>query len=76
MFKVNSKDIRMMKPTDTTEVSSGLIRPRRSHVRCSIKKAVLENFAIFTGKQLCWSLFYKVTGFQACNFIGRDSKHR
>ena len=24
---------------------------------CSIKKAVLKNFAIFTGKHLCWSLF-------------------
>ena len=22
------------------------------------KKAVLENFAIFVGKQLCWSLFF------------------
>ena len=76
MFKVNSKDTRM-KPNDTTEVSLGLIRPRRSHVRCSIKKAVLKNFAIFTGKQLCWSLFFiKLQGFQACNFIGRDSKHR
>ena len=30
---------------------------RRSHWRCSIKKAVLKNFAIFTGKHLCWSLF-------------------
>ena len=24
-----------------------------SHQRCSVKKAVIENFAIFTGKQLC-----------------------
>ena len=29
-----------------------------SHPRCSIKWAVLKNFAIFTGKQLCWSLFF------------------
>ena len=28
-----------------------------SHQSCSIKKAVLNNFAIFTGKHLCWSLF-------------------
>ena len=28
-----------------------------SHWRCSIKNAVLENFAIFTGKCRCWSLF-------------------
>ena len=30
---------------------------RSSHQSCSIKKAVLKNFAIFTGKHLCWSLF-------------------
>ena len=28
-----------------------------SHQRCSIKKALLKNFAIFTEKHLCWSLF-------------------
>ena len=33
------------------------------------KKAVLKNFAIFTGKHLCWSLFFnKVAGFQK-NFL-------
>ena len=30
---------------------------RSSHRRCSIKKAVLKNFAIFTGKHLRWSFF-------------------
>ena len=30
---------------------------RSSHQRCSIKNAVLKNFVLFTGKQLCWSLF-------------------
>ena len=29
---------------------------RSTHWRCSIKKAVLKNSAIFTGKQLCWGL--------------------
>ena len=29
-----------------------------SHRRCSIKKGVLKNFAIFTGKHMCWSLFF------------------
>ena len=28
-----------------------------SQWRCSVKKGVLENFAIFIGKKLCWSLF-------------------
>ena len=32
-------------------------KSRSSHRSCSIKKAVLNNFAIFTGKHLCWSLF-------------------
>ena len=30
---------------------------KSSHRRCYIKKAVLKNFAIFTGKRLCWGLF-------------------
>ena len=29
---------------------------RSSHLRCFVKKAVLKNFSIFTGKHLCWSL--------------------
>ena len=29
-----------------------------SHWRYSIKKAVPKNFAIFTGKHLCWSPFF------------------
>ena len=31
---------------------------RSSHWRCSMKKTVLNNFAKFTGKQLCQSLFF------------------
>ena len=30
---------------------------RSSHRRCSVKKDVLWNLAIFTGKHFCWSLF-------------------
>ena len=33
------------------------IKNKGSHKRCSIKKVVLNNFAIFTEKHLCWSLF-------------------
>ena len=32
-------------------------RCRSSHWRCSVRKGVLKNFANFTGKELCWSLF-------------------
>ena len=32
---------------------------------------------IFTGKQLCWGLFFnKVAGHQSCNFITRRLQHR
>ena len=33
------------------------LHSRTSHQRCSIEKAVLKNFSIFTGKHLCWSFF-------------------
>ena len=33
-------------------------RGRSSHRRCSVRKGVLKSFAIFTGKHLCWSLFF------------------
>ena len=41
---------------------------KSSHRRCSIKKAVFENFAIFTEKHLCWSLFF--------SFIKKRLQHR
>ena len=31
---------------------------RSSHRKCSIKKGILKNFAKFTGKHLCQSLFF------------------
>ena len=42
-----------------------------------IKKAILKHFVIFTGKHLCWGLFFnKVAGHQACNFIKKRLQHR
>ena len=39
---------------------------RSSHQRCSMKKGVLRNFAKFTGKHLCQSLFLnKVAGLRS-----------
>ena len=50
---------------------------RSSHWRCSIKKAILKNFVIFTGKYLCRGLFFnKVANHQACNFIKKRLQHR
>ena len=36
---------------------------------CSIQKAVLKHFAMFTGKYLCWSLFL-------IKFIKKKLQHR
>ena len=41
---------------------------KSSHRRCSIKKAALKYFAMFTRKHLCWSLFF--------NFIKKRLQHR
>ena len=50
---------------------------RSSHRRCSIKKAILKHFLIFTGKHLCRGLFFnKVAGHQVCNFIKKRLQHR
>ena len=52
---------------------------RSSHRRCFMKKGVLENFAKFTGKHLCQSLFFnkvadlRKTPPMACNFIKKDT---
>ena len=38
---------------------------------------VLKNFAMFTGKHLCWSLFFnKYAGLKACNFIKKRLQHK
>ena len=41
------------------------------------KKTVLNNFAIFTEKYLCWCLFFNGNaGLQTCNFIKKRLQHR
>ena len=48
-----------------------------SHGRCSFKILGLKSFIIFTGKTpVLKSLFNKVTGLKACNFIKRNLQHR
>ena len=45
-----------------------------ANTRGVLQKAVLENFAIFTGKQLCWSLFLiKLQAFKLATLLKRDS---
>ena len=41
------------------------------------KTAILKNFVIFTGKRLCWGLFFiKVVGLQGTNCIKKGLQHR
>ena len=49
------------------------IKQKSSQQSCSIKKAVLINFAIFTGKPLCWSLFFNTQAFRPATLFKRDS---
>ena len=49
-------------------------KSRRSDQRCSIKKAVLNNFAVFTGKDMCRSLFLiKLWALSPATLLKRDS---
>ena len=50
---------------------------RSSHRRCSFKKAVISNFELFTGKKIVLqSIFNKVAGLKACNFVKKRLKRR
>ena len=49
---------------------------RSSHLRCSIKKAVLKIFSIFTEKRVLASLFNKVAGMKAFNLIKNRFQHK
>ena len=46
-------------------------RSSRPEVFC--EKGVLRNFAKFTGKQLCQSLFFNRVVDAACNFIKKET---
>ena len=51
-----------------------LIITRSSHQRWSVKRGALKNFANFTGKHLCWSLFLTMLqSFNPVTFFKRDS---
>ena len=46
----------------------------RSHQEVFCEKGVLESFTKFTGKHLCWSLFFnKVAGLRPESLLKRDS---
>ena len=49
---------------------------RSSHRSCSVKKGVFKDFAKFTEKSVLESLFNKVAGLSACNFIKKKRQPR
>ena len=50
---------------------------RSSHRRCSVRKDVLKNFAKFTGKHLCQSLFFnRVAGLRPATLLKKRLWHR
>ena len=50
------------------------LNSRSSHQSCSIEKAVFKNFAIFTGKNLCWSLLLiDLRASKPATFLKRNS---
>ena len=53
---------------------SFMARGHIGHQRCSVKKGVLRNFARFTGKHLCQSLFFNKVAGSACNFIKNETR--
>ena len=55
-------------------LSSHTISEKYNEQNVFHKKVVLENFAIFTGKYLCWNIFFnRNAGLQACTLLKRDS---
>ena len=65
-------------PKDVQRIlSSHKISERYNEQKVFYKKAVLKNFAIFTGKHPRWNLFFnKNAGFLACSFIKKRLEHR
>ena len=58
---------------DSLEAGKGEVH-RSSHRRRSVKRIVLKNFANFTGKRLCWSLFLiKLQAFRRTTLLKGDS---
>ena len=56
---------------------SEMLTFRGSHLRCSVKKGVLKNFAKFAGKGLCWNLFFnKAANLRPATLFKKRLQHR
>ena len=60
---------RKLRAVQWSYIASVSNRGQNQPPRCPVRKGVLKNFANFTGKQLCWSLFSIMFSIQAYNFI-------
>ena len=72
----SGKTVILLKPCARThcEIFLSVFRKyRSSHPEVFCKKSVLKNFAKFTGKQLCQSLFFNKVAGQACNFVKKET---
>ena len=50
---------------------------RSNHQRCSLKKVFLKNFRKFSGKHLCWSLFFnKVSRLRPATLLKKRLQQR
>ena len=67
-----SSDVLRKKLSDIHECQY-FVLPEGVSQRCSVKKGVLRNFAKFTGKHLCQSLFFNKVADLACNFIKKET---
>ena len=58
-------------------LSSRKISEKYNEQEVLYKNTVVKNFVIFTGKHLCWSLFFnRNAGLQTRNFIKKRLQHR
>ena len=73
-WKISVNDYFYHKIFEPLQIGVKILKTRSSHQKCSIKEAILKNFAIFTGKRPCWSLF--LTKLQTCYFMKRRLHHR
>ena len=75
--KVLIESTRKKLPQTTLARFPGFLNIRSCHRRCSVKKDVLKNFAIFTGKHLCLieSPFNKVARLKTSQFIKKRLQH-
>ena len=55
----------------------GFQKYKSSRSKIYLRIGVLKNFAIFTGRHLCWCLFFnEYAGLNACNFIKNRLQHK